>query len=220
MLNVIINTCCLTDDSYVAANYGSYGRGKKTYAAREGALADMIECYLLQPGVEVIVVGEYKPGPGYSYIRDPGLTHSPEDQAQQRHTAETWGGLAAQPTLYLNDDHYLPVEDIIEAIGCLKTFDIGVLAFRREDPDGVPLADGSGGFPGLSSYVMGHGHLATWGVVSQGLWGAVVPTVMRRGVRGAFQADIQFTRELAARGVAWRRGPYALIDMDGGDFPW
>jgi hypothetical protein len=225
MLNVIINTCCMTEDPLVAANTGSYGAGRRTYRDRQDNLADMIECYSLQPGVDVVVVGEYKPGPGYTYIEDPGLTHSPEDQAQQRYTAEKrlQDHGADQPTLYLNDDHYFPVEDIGPAIDTLQEWNflgwnIGVMAFRRRDYAGRRMIDGcSGGAHGLKDYVMGHGHLATFPVVMRALWGAVVPTP---GVGTGLQADIQFTGVLAAADVKWRRGPFTLIDMEEGAFPW
>lgn len=108
-ISCVINTCALGPDG---ARRSSKGHGP-SYAKRAEILRRVILPRLVgDPDVsEVIVVGEWEPGEGYTYVHAPGPDHNVWDQCFQKAQAAPRGDLV----VYLCDDH-LPDENFFSRL--------------------------------------------------------------------------------------------------------
>lgn len=210
MYSVCINTCCLQARPVTSS-------GGIPHAARAEMLQRTIPRLLKEPLItDVIVVGEYESGDGYTYIHSPSVNFDCTDALEQRHQ----GALAAQSdtVLFLHDDH-MPTRDFFQNL-MLRTqqfrlstpWDVFVPYRVSETPAGA-FGDGDDRSPcfrelnnGMDGhYVMGHAsvirrkmlNLVPWNTVPKVFTWDVEHTKLLRAAKATIQwADREIGKEV------------------------
>ena len=211
MIHIAINTCAGTMDGELLARRGSYNNPHKhPYIDRASKLTHILDLYHQHlPEVNIVVVGEWHPGEGYTYIHDPGATKSPEDQAQQRQAATPPYAADDDIIVYLNDDHFLLPTDLPYLCYWMKRDDIEIAAFKRAIWTAGSVEPIEDGWP---NYIHGHGNASTLRAARVARWGDIDPHL---GVT----ADIQYTGIVRHLGLTFERAPIAIYDCEVGDVP-
>jgi hypothetical protein len=202
-ISIVINTCAGSKNPEILAKRGSFGNSsKRPYGERATKLRQMLE-RLVPTGAEIIVVGEWETGEGYTYVEFPGPKGDPTDQIPQRHA----GAQAAQGDIvvFLNDDHFPEgLEHLPEE---MADCDVGAFYrwFRRSDGTAGPLENG------WASYVMGHACVMTRAALEALPW-SQVPTWE--------QCDVAHTSMLRAAGLRLKLLEKPVVwDIEMGDLP-
>jgi hypothetical protein len=128
MKYIVINTATFSDDMVTAAEMSE----------RRGPLADMIEAYSLQPGIEVIVVGQYQHsfGDGYTHLRVAPEMRDNTDRFIQRASAIKYlRGREPGPVLWLDDDTGLRAEDAYDCLEEAERADYAAWSFEGVTTD-------------------------------------------------------------------------------------
>lgn len=201
-VSIVINTCAGSKNPRVLAQKGSFGNpGKHPYAVRAAKLERALERYKSEP-VEVIVVGEWHEGEGYTYVESPGVHNDPTDQIPQRHT----GAQAAQGDIvvFLNDDHFLDGAALL--VEEMRDTDVGAFKrFAKMPTEEVTLPTG------WASYVHGHGCAMTREALRKMPWSAVTTLIQCDVIHTQLCRDAELKIKQLERPFLW--------DIEVGDLP-
>lgn len=238
MISLVLNTSALGPKAKETP--GSDGR-TVPHAFREYALRNfLLPLYCADPYLdEVIVVGEWEPGPGYKYIHVPSVHFSSADALAQRQVG--FEASKGNVVIHCHDDHWLqpltsaafahdsmcPEWDDYRAgpcHGCPLKEEGDVLIPQRwtrlRRPQGERLNNGEGIInpnlhgPYMSEmgYVSGHCAVYRREVLETCPWRAVEPTRTW---------DICHTQQMRAAGfhVVWSEA-LKVYDVEHGSTPW
>ena len=156
---------------------------------------------------ELIVVGEWEPGPGYTYLPFASVYRNCADALLKRQAGyDALKSKDADWVLFQHDDHlYDPTNDF-------PVLDAHVLAPSRwthgRSSVGEPLNDGS-----AYGYVNGHACLMRPEAFDLGFrWDTIAPV---------FTWDIEMTKRLADLQLDWQYTPHLRVwDVEEGASPW
>jgi len=199
MLSVIINTCALGPSSEEVRGSG----GKSSlHAWRRYALRNFILPLYTSRPINVIVVGEWEPGPYYRYLHVPSQYFSCVDALHQRQVAFEAARLESELFLFQHDDHAI--------------FDLffnrhaDVFSPRRwthlRSAEAERLNSGED-----DGYICGHAAIYRREVLERCPWGNVPPV---------FTWDVEHTKQIQAAGfkIAW--DAFDVYDVEFGAEPW
>ena len=156
---------------------------------------------------EIIVVGEWEPGPGYTYLPFASVYRNCADALLKRQAGyDALKGKDVDWVLFQHDDHlYDPTNDF-------PVIDAHVLAPSRwthgRSSVGEQLNDGS-----AYGYVNGHACLMRPEAFDLGFrWDTIAPV---------FTWDIEMTKRLADLQLDWQYAPHLRVwDVEEGASPW
>ena len=216
-----INTCCLDPE----AGAGS-SSGKKPYAQREFVLRNFIIPSALNDPMldEVIVVGSWEDGPGYTYVPKPSIHFNCTDTLHQRQAAfeASHGDLV----IFCHDDHLLDLMHYgahFNAQGYMQSMGVDVLVparfTRLRNVRGERLNSGEPGMwkqateeQQVYGYIPGHCAIYTRAVIEKCPWEAV-PNV--------FVWDTKHTAMIRAAEFNIEWTPMCRVwDVEQGSTPW
>lgn len=207
--SLIINTCAGSKDEATLDKGGTRGnRRKKTYRERAPKLKECLRRYT-QYNLEIIVVGEWEEGEGYTYIEDIGKLHDPSDQAQQRHTGVQ--AASGDILLFLNDDHYLDLNHLSMIADALERWGaIGFIQYTIR-PAGLTINLNQAKNK-LFNYIPGHASAFRRDVIERVPWNTVegIPT----------WTDVLHCEELLKAEINYNWRTYIPVwDIEEGDIP-
>lgn len=206
MISVVINTCAGSKDSETLARVATFGNpGKRAYRERADKLRLMLRRYAGIPGIDVVVAGEWYDGPGWFYVEEIGATKSPMDPPSQREAGAALS--VGDPVVFLNDDHYVRPEDLLQIPEQLGDADVGAFInrrLRRADGSEQPLETG------WKSYMMGHACVMTRKALDAVPW-RKVPLVI--------QQDVTHTVLLKDAGMKFAEISVPVWDIEIGELP-
>lgn len=166
-----------------------------------------------QPFTEIVVVGDYRDGPGYRYLHVPPVTGTTVDALIKRDTAAV--ATSADILVYLCDDHRLsPLfwEDLQAFLP--EPWDLlAPSRYTVREGTVVPLNMGR-----RESYIGGHGIVARRSALRILPWMAG----LHRGDAARIY-DVTHTHEAARRGVRVKWAPDGVLgieDVEPGARPW
>ena len=167
-LTVVINTCALGP----RATETTSATNGAVYAARRYALGNFIlPAYLEDDFIsEVVVVGEWCEGEGYTYIHSPSRYFSSDDATAQREAAAQ--AATGDIIVFQHDDHILHPKAAKELVMTeMNGADVLVLPrFVRSRLGDLTKPNGSGATP---PYIGGHCAAYTRDAISRVPWRAV-----------------------------------------------
>lgn len=198
--SVIINTCA----GRVSNNTKSFGG--QPYVWRAYALQNFIlPAYIADPGIdEIIVVGEWYPGEGYTYVEAPSIHFSSDDALHQRQAG--FEAATGDVLIFQHDDHILDptFTDVLEA--CAVYVVVPQRWTRLRNAEGERLPNGE------PHYISGHCAIYRREVLKFCPWSAV--PVCRTW-------DIEHTKQIRAANfsVHWS-DTLRVWDCEFGASPW
>lgn len=187
MISVIINSAALGERSRSVLSSVGKPYGERAALLKEKILPKVVGV----PGVEVIVVGEYEAGEGYTYVPSPSVAFDATDALKQR-----TDGLAASHgdiVVFQHDDHVLDAaffQYLQGRYGADDAWDVLVPARWAYDGETVRLNNGSG-----DGYVMGHACVIRRAMAEKTPWSLVDKV---------FTWDVSHTLALRANGARIR----------------
>lgn len=199
-LSVIVNTSALGPHAHESR--GSDSALGSPHAWRAYALRNLIlPAYANDPNVaELIVVGEWEPGP-YLYIHEPSRYLSSVDALAQRQRG--FDAATGDYVAHVHDDHLLQIPWVPSFHGAVM---VPERRTRLRASSGEPLPNGG------SDYVSGHAALYRRDVLERCPWGAVKP------VR---TWDIEHTQAMRTAGFDPRpTSAFIAWDCEFGGMPW
>lgn len=149
-VSVVINTCCLGEKARsVIALKSGIRYGERLSLLRDVLLPRLINDPLVD---EVIVVGEYEPGDGYTYVECPSVAFDCTDALAQRQAG--FEASHGDIVVFLHDDH-LPLGDFF------SSFPLSHIGWDVLVPERLALSNPPNGMCVLNNgreggYVMGH----------------------------------------------------------------
>ena len=201
-LSVCVNTCALgpraadTQSATLAA----------TYAARRYPLGNFILPTLIHdPYIsEVIVVGEWCEGEGYTYVPCASRYFSSDDAVAQRQAA--FEASSGEFILFQHDDHILHPRAAREIVtGAMNDIDVMVLPrFARSMNGDIAKPNGGDATP---PYLSGHAAVYRRKILERVPWSAVP------AIREWDQAQTMLMRGAGAR-LAWPKDGARVYDVE------
>lgn len=203
MLSVVIPTVALGTTTRLSS-------GKQAYSQR----AYLLRCFLLpalraDPLVnEIVVVGEFEPGAGYTYVPCPNVrfdnVHDALAQRQAGFAATTGEWVA-----YIADDHMVTPNTFARARSYMAIGDVVSLNRRTRMRNGAGEDLNCGAADG---YYNGHGCVFRRDVLEACPWSAV-PRI--------FSYDVAHSAQIKAAGFHLVYAPDAYVeDVEAGAQPW
>lgn len=205
-VSVVVNTAALGPRADHVL--GSDGRQRVTHAMRTYALRNFVlPTYVADKNIrEVIVVGEWEPGPGYTYIHVPSVHFSSVDALHQRQVG--FEASTGDWIIHSHDDHILDPE---WASGLDTRADVLIPQrwTRLRCAEGERLNNGDAS---TEPYISGHCTIYKRAVLEQCPW-AAVPAVR--------VWDIGHTRQIRTVGFnVARSDTMRAWDCEFGSEPW
>ena len=207
-----MSIACVINTNALAVESGRLSSGRVPYADRAWLMRNVIlPCYTSwNAGMfeEIVVVGEYEPGPGYTYVEFPSVYHNCADALLKRQAGFECLKLAHEWVVFQHDDHlYDPVNAVFahEAASVLSPS----RWTRARATTGEALNDGS-----AAGHLNGHVCLMRPSVLSVGgfNWAQLPPV---------FTWDVEATARLRNIGQSLRYAPELKSwDMERGATPW
>lgn len=212
-LSVVIATSCLAPDA--ERNISSGGKGRP-HAERAWLLRNVIlPCYTRwfpERFREIIVVGEYEEGEGYTYLPFPSVYRNCADALLKRqagfdaliHKSVEW-------VLFQHDDHLWDPQNLIPNTGA---YVLSPSRWTRARGEAEQLNDGMNlAYSPSDRYVNGHACLMKPHVFREGFKWTDAPPV--------FTWDISITARLQDLGIPIAYAPEVRTwDMERGAEPW
>ena len=201
-LSVVVNTCALGPRAAqtVSATQGA------SYAARRFALGNFILMALTHdPYIfEVIVVGEWTPGEGYTYVPCASRYFSSDDAVAQRQAA--FEASRGEFILFMHDDHILHPRAAREIVtGAMDGVDVMVLPrFARGINGDIAKPNGGDATP---PYLSGHAAVYRREILERVPWSAVP------AIREWDQAQTMLMRGAGAR-LSWPKDGARVYDVE------
>lgn len=202
-VSLVINTCALGPQAAETLSSGKVPHDHRVFLLRNIIIPQAVASYIYD---EVIVVGEWEPGPGYRYIEVPSEQFDCTDALQQRHVGATEA--KGDWIIHQHDDHMFGgvvfAPRVIEKTGANILSPARFTRMRSAEPEKLNAGEGK--------YVLGHGAIYLRSVLEAAPW-ANVPKV--------FTWDVEHTKQLKAAGgvIAWTPLVYTL-DVEYGAKPW
>ena len=201
-LTVVVNTCALGPHALEAR---SATKGAP-YAMRRFALGNFIlPAYVHDPHIaEVIVVGEWCEGDGYTYVPRASQYFSSDDAVAQRQAA--FEASSGDFILFQHDDHVLHPHAARQLVtGAMDLVDVLVLPrFARALHGDVSKPNGGSATP---PYVSGHAACFRREILDKVPWSAVP------AIREWDQAQTMLLRGVDAR-IEWPRETPRVYDVE------
>jgi len=201
-LSVCINTCALGPRAHETIS----ATRAAVYAARRYALGNFILPALVHDPfiAEVIVVGEWTPGDGYTYVPCASRYFSSDDAVAQRQAA--FEHSRGEFILFMHDDHILHPRTAREIVsGAMDDIDILVLPrFARTMHGDIRKPNGGDASP---PYISGHAGVYRREILERVPWSAVP------AIREWDQAQTMLMRGVGAR-VAWPSDAPKVYDVE------
>ena len=203
-ISLIINTCCLGPRAEAVLS-----SGKQPHNLREF----LLKCFIIPKAIEspaideIIVVGEYEPGEGYTYVHSPSVYFNCRDALHQRQAG--FEASHGDVLLFQHDDH-LVTGSLPPASAFLGPENVGVVVPERQTRmrlwTGEQLPSGQG------LYIMGHAACYLREVLERCPWGDVLKY---------FDWDRAQTHQIRQAGyaIAWTDRLIAW-DIEMGSKPW
>ena len=212
-LSVVLTTSALAPGADQLISSGGKGR---PYSERAWLLRSVLlpayTKWFPERFREVIVVGEWEEGEGYTYVPFKSVYKNCADALIKRqagfealeHTSVPW-------VLFQHDDHLWDPTNLIDPRESAYVLSPSRWT-RARNPEGERLADGA--YPrSTMQYVNGHACLMKPHVFREGFSWATVPPV--------FTWDIAMSSDLERRGVPMRYAPELKVwDVEVGAEPW
>ena len=201
-LSVCVNTCALGPR---AVDTISTTRAAP-YAARRYALGNFVLPALIHDPfiMEVIVVGEWTPGDGYTYVPCASRYFSSDDAVAQRQAA--FEASRGEFVLFMHDDHILHPKAAREIVsGAMCDVDVMVLPrFARGMHGDVAKPNGGDATP---PYLSGHAACYRREILERVPWKSVP------AIREWDQAQTMLMRGIGAR-LAWPKDAPRCYDVE------
>lgn len=203
-ISLVINTNCLGDS---ASGISSGGKGV-AYAGRAYALRNLIlPLYTRWAPVfrEIVVVGEYEEGEGYTYVPCDSIYRNCADALIQRQAGFEALTKNSEWVLFMHDDHLWDVENLIPRT---TPYDV-ISPSRWTRLRGAPERLNNGETLG---HISGHAVLMRPSVLRAFRWSSVPPV---------FTWDIETQRMLETMGYSVGREESVKVwDVEMGSEPW
>lgn len=202
MISVVINTCAL--GAHAGGVLGSDGRtvphSQRAYVLRNL----LLPLYLVDPHIdEVVVAGEWEPGPGYRYVNIPSRYKSSADALAQRQAG--FDASQGDVVVFQHDDHIL-LPGWWAGLDSRADVLVPERWTRLRSPFGEQLNNGA------PDYISGHCAIYKRKVLERCPWRAV-PAVR--------EWDIKHTEQIVAAGFAVRfTDTLRAWDIEHGATPW
>lgn len=151
--DVVINTCCLGPGGKTTNADGQKRSGNRDWVLRSFILPFYDACPVID---EIVVAGEYEPGPQYTYVESPSEHFNTFDCLKQRQLG--FEETNADVILFQHDDHILDFE-IADSWRWDDSWDIAVPArySRNRDRSAERVNNGEAEFnPRTGAYIGGH----------------------------------------------------------------
>jgi len=202
-LSVVINTSALAPDAATHLSSGKVPHAQRAWLLRAVILPRYIESGVFS---EIVVVGEFEPGLGYTYLEFPSVYHNCADALLKRQAGyEALKQRSVGWVLFQHDDH---MWDFANGYPAKEAADVLSLSrwTRARVGFGEQLNDG-----GLR-HINGHACLFRFGVAARVPWTKAPPV---------FTWDMEMTKLLREANVAIRYAPeFKVYDMEFGAEPW
>ena len=202
--SVVINTCALT------VHTAHLSSGLVPYSERVWLLRNVLLplytawCPMFE---EVVVVGEWEPGPGYTYVPCPSVTHTCTDALLQRQMGYDALQRKAVPwVIFQHDDHLWDARNLIDAREASEVLSPARYVQREQQ---TALNDGW-----AKGHINGHVTVMRSALLARGRfrWTDIAPV---------FTWDKDVTAKLAAEDVRVRYAPELVTwDLERGAEPW
>ena len=203
-LSVVVNTCALGPRAAATIS----ATQAAPYAARRFALGNFIIPALIHdPYVaEVIVVGEWTPGEGYTYVPCPSKFFSSDDAIAQRQAG--FEASSGDIIVFQHDDHILHPKAAQQLVsGAMYGVDVLVLPrFVRSANGDVSKPNGGSATP---PYISGHAGAYRREILTRVPWRAVP------AIREWDHAQTMLMRGVGAR-IAWPSDAPRVYDVEVG----
>lgn len=205
--SLIINTAALAKHADVTLSSGRSPYSWRTYALRNWLLPAYTSDALID---EVIVVGEWEEGDGYTYVPLKNVHRSWQDCIAQRQAG--FEVSTGEIIIHQHDDHLLDTFNSVldEPTAYPKEATFQVLVPQRwtrlRNPHGERLNHGE------NQYIGGHCTIYRREVLEQCPW---------KNVPGVFTLDVEHTKQIRAAGfsIAWSDS-LRCWDTENGAEPW
>ena len=193
MISLVINTCAL------GAGAKTISSGGQRHSQREFVLRNFILPRAMELFAEVIVVGEWEDGRGYTYIPCESKNFDCTDALEQRQLG--FEASTGQAVAFQHDDHILE-----KGVWCQGDVTVPERMTRLRTVEPELLNNGFG------HYISGHCALYKRHVLEKCPWGAV-PKV--------FVWDAEHTKQIEAAGfsITWST-LHKVFDVEMGATPW
>lgn len=209
-VSTIINTCCLE----VGAEQ-RLSSGRQPYAARAWLLRNVLLPYYADiDDVQVIVVGSFEPGAGYTYVESPSVYKNCADALVQRQLAMNYVLSDAEWVVFQHDDHLLERAALGALPYAAKVYSGEVLSPSRwtRARGGRPEQLNDGAPYRSDGHINGHCVVMKPEVARRVPWTSVPPV---------FTWDMEYTEALRAAGFTIRYTPeLRCFDLEMGAEPW
>jgi len=200
----VINTIALARDAHRPSS------GHRPYHERAWLLRNVLLPWYQTLGLfdEIIVVGAFETGDGYTYVPCEAVHHSVADALIQRQRGlEASRGSADDWLLFQHDDHLWDPKNAVPSVDSCPVLSPSRWTRARQGGIGEPLNDGHS-----DGYVNGHACLMRRWAATKLQWATVAPV---------FTWDIEMTRRCGESGIRWRYAPeYKVYDVERGSTPW
>lgn len=203
-VSVIINTCAAAPHAMdVTGSHTPTPHAMRTYALQHFIIPTYIASFHVD---EVIVVGEWFPGDGYTYLESPSEFRSAVDALAQRQLA--FEASSGNLLVFQHDDHFLPPETLrlLRAVAERIPSDVWIPRRYRQTSDGV--AELNNGFK--DGYISGHAAMYTRDILEKAPWGNVTEV---------YTWDKEHTLDLQQAGASCMQiDDMKAYDIEVGDF--
>lgn len=206
-VSVVVNSACLGEKAKAVKSSGGIVHGERAALLKNILLPRLVGDPLVD---EVIVVGEFEDGDGYTYVPAPSVAFDCTDALHQRQAG--FEASSGDIVMFLHDDH-MPQADfftVLRQFYGMKGWDVIVPSrYCLKEFRTVFLNNGA-----IDGYVMGHASVMTRSAVEAVPWSSVAKV---------FAWDVDHSNKLRAAGMAIEfSGVLMVEDMEAriGGQPW